>query len=282
MRDSRRRRRQVEAVGPCGRQRKEISLTTWVTDLRHVAYSLHQIGTSLYDLGRIHQSEDSHRRAIDIARMIGDSDQVGKSLHEHAMCLFMRGHVRDAMRGFFRARHLSRVTNVRFEPMDWQHIGMCFMECDRLAKALKYFRVAEKLYTKAGDDATLAELYSIIAQCHLLDRAYDAAAQNASIAERKSRESGVAEFIARAGFMVSIAALVREPGDRSHADRVATEVHRARDSELFALYLDELYLCAQTSCRLGDAVATDRANAIARYRDLGNEHRQKSLAAWRP
>jgi tetratricopeptide (TPR) repeat protein len=259
---------------------RSIELSSQVGDLRHVAYSLHQLGTSSYELGKIDEAETYHLLASRYARTIGDLDQYGKSFHELGMCLWMRGRLAPALRLFFKSRRLARLTSVRFEPMDLQHIGICYWEASRYDKAFYYLDAAERLYVQVKDFDTVVEARSALCILLLKRGACDAANEYLKAMLEVAASTTMRDYRLRATFTEALHALicVGPKPERQHA--VLAAIAGIRQAGLLSLFLEVVHACAVLNVALGPGAASLKAHAAALNARLGNALRSKALADW--
>lgn len=260
---------------------ESIDLSTRDGDIRHVMFSFHQLGTAHYDLGEFSQAREYHLKAMDIARVIGDFAQIDNSEHELGMLDFLSGRLADSICRFKRGIHIAKKTGrLEFVPMDLQHIGIAFMEGDKLGAADRHLHEAKAGYEAIGDEITLSELQCYLAEYYLMTggvRALGAAQAGYEIASRK----GAREYQTRGKFMVGL--VLHLNGE--HADgqsKIAEGIHIAKSEEFMALLLDELYLCAKFAVK---GVRVEEFSnlvrwAISVYSESGNVLRRQRLESY--
>lgn len=258
---------------------ESINLSTRDGDIRHVMFSFHQLGTAHYDLGEFSQSKEYHLKAMEIARVIGDFAQMDNSEHELGLLDFLSGKLINSICRFRRGIHIAKKTGrVEFIAMDLQHIGIAYMEGDKLETAGKYLLKAKRRYESIGDEITLSELQSYLAEYYLrvedTEKALDAARAGLEIATRK----GLREYESRADFMQGLVLYTKGDYANGYA-RMCNAIQAAQSEEFMALLLDQLYLCAQFRVtEMPCEGMSDLARwALGTYAGIANQKRSETL-----
>lgn len=103
---------------------------------------------------------------------------------------FLSGRLLDSIRRFGRGVRIARETGrSEYVPMDLQHIAIAFMDGGKLRAAGRYLLKAKEEYEETGDELTLSELHSYIAEYYLSlgenARALEAARTGLDLASRQ-------------------------------------------------------------------------------------------------
>jgi tetratricopeptide (TPR) repeat protein len=162
--------------------------------------------------------------------------------------------------------------------MDLQHIAIAFMEAGKLKAAGRYLLKAKAGYEATGDESTLSELQSYVAEYYLLlgetAKALGAARDGLELASL----NGVGEYTSRGEFMAGLAEYLggEHAGGRA---RMCRAISAAEGQGFMALILDQIYLCARFEVRdLGCGGLADLAKwAVATYSELGNDCRCRTV-----
>jgi tetratricopeptide (TPR) repeat protein len=258
---------------------ESITLSARDGDIRHVMFSHHQLGTAYYDLGQFSKSREYHLKAAETARVIGDLAQMDNSEHELGMLDFLSGRLSDCVRRFRRAiRMASETGRSEYVPMDLQHIAIAFMEGSKLKAAGRHLLKAKEGYEATGDELTLSELQSYIAEYYLLlgenAKALEAAREGIEIASRM----GAGEYLSRAEFMAGLA----EYAGGDHAGgraRMCRAILAAEGQGFMALAMDQIYLCARFAVKEMECagLAALAEWAVTTYSELGNDCRRRMI-----
>jgi tetratricopeptide (TPR) repeat protein len=254
---------------------QSIKLSSAQGDLHHVAFSWHQLGTLSYDQGLFVDSKEYHLQSLRIATAVGDFAEVGKSEHELGMLDFLAGNLQIAVRRFRKSIRIANRTGRWMDTgMDWQHIAIVFMECGKMKAAARSFTEAERLYIKADDKETIAELYAYLAQYHLEKNEPALALENAWRSLGLAEASGVKEFVFRAEFMIGLSQ--HQCGDTNDSiGKITRPILSAREHGIKALLLDQIYLCARYNIVLEQSseLAECLKWVMDTYKELGNSAR---------
>lgn len=252
---------------------ESIMLSSRDGDIRHVMFSHHQLGTAYYDLGQFSKSREYHVRAAGTAGVIGDLAQIDNSEHELGMLDFLSGRLLDSIRRFRRGIRIARETGrSEYVPMDLQHIAIAFMDGGKLKAARRYFLKAKEGYEETGDELTLSELHSYIAEYYLSlgenAKALEAAREGLELASRQ----GVGEYVSRADFISGLAEYLGGDHEGGRV-RMCHAILSAKEQGFMALILDQVYLCARFKVwDLGCAGMEGLVRwAVATYSDLEND-----------
>jgi tetratricopeptide (TPR) repeat protein len=258
---------------------ESIALSSRDGDIRHVMFSHHQLGTAYYDLGQFSKSREYHMRAARTAGVIGDLAQMHNSGHELGMLDFLSGRLLDSVRCFRRGIRLAGETGrSEYVPMDLQHIAIAFMEGRKLKAAGRYLLKAREGYEEMGDELTLSELHSYIAEYYLSlgenAKALEAAREGLEFASRQ----GVDEYISRADFISGLAEYLGGDHESGRA-RMCHAILSAKEQGFMALILDQIYLCARFKVwDLGCEGLEGLVRwAVATYSELGNDCRRRTI-----
>jgi tetratricopeptide (TPR) repeat protein len=258
---------------------ESLALSSRDGDIRHVMFSYHQLGTAYYDLGQFSKSREYHLRAAGTAGVIGDLAQIDNSEHELGMLDFLSGQLLDSIRRFRRGIRIARETGrSEYVPMDLQHIAIAFMEGGKLKAAGRYLLKAKEGYEERGDELTLSELHSYIAEYYLSlgenAKALEAAREGLELASRE----GVGEYLSRADFISGLAEYLGG-GQEGGRARMCHAILSAKEQGFMALILDQIYLCARFKVwDLGCEGQGGMARwAVATYSELGNDCRRRTI-----
>jgi len=258
---------------------ESIALSSRDGDVRHVMFSHHQLGTAYYDLGQFSKSREYHLRAAGTAGIIGDLAQMDNSEHELGMLDFLSGRLPDSVRRFRRGVRIAGETGrSEYVPMDLQHIAIAFMEGGKLKAAGRYLLKAKEGYEETGDELTLAELHSYIAEFYLSlgenAKALEAAREGLELASRQ----GVGEYLSRADFISGMAEYLGGDHDGGCA-RMCHAILSAKEQGFMALILDQIYLSARFKVwGLGCEGLEGLVRwAVATYSELENDCRRRTI-----
>lgn len=258
---------------------ESLALSSRDGDIRHVMFSYHQLGTAYYDLGQFSKSREYHMRAAGTAGVIGDLAQIDNSEHELGMLDFLSGRLLDSIRRFRRGIRIFRETGrSEYVLMDLQHIAIALMERGKLKAAGRYLLKVKEGYEERGDELTLSELHSYIAEYYLSlgenAKALEAAREGLELASRE----GVGEYLSRADFISGLAEYLGGDQEGGRA-RMCHAILSAEEQGFMALILDQIYLCARFKVwDLGCEGLEGLVRwAVATYFKIGNDCRRRTI-----
>lgn len=242
--------------------------------IRHVAFTHHQLGTLSYDLAEFTASLASFEQANNLAATLGDQELLASALHGLGLVAFQAGEISRALRYFRTSASIERsLGRTSYLPISWQHVGICLLEAERLARAESYLLQARDGYRAVQDPANLSELLSYLGQCYL-ERGEPAQAASAmQEAEELANQAELQVNVIRAQHMMGIlqakTGRSQDHGQVEHAilasDRLGAKI----------LVLDLVYLTARAGLQLsGDPRLAPIVEWTARtYREIGNAGR---------
>jgi tetratricopeptide (TPR) repeat protein len=248
-------------------------------NLRHAAWARYQRGICRYYMADMKEAREQLNLAHEIAARLADLNHMGNVEHGLALVEFFGGQLASSIRRCRRSMHYTRATGqAAFVGMDWQQVGLCFREANKLSAARRCFDRAMKSYRDAQDTATPAELMALVALLELDDGKLDAARSSARRALRLARQSQMPEFQIRAEFTVGLVKW-RDAKSEESLRAMATAIEAAERVQLRVLTLDFIYEVLRVGIRsLPIPRWTDHLRWTAKtYEALGNTKRRAAM-----
>lgn len=218
-------------------------------NLRHAAWARYQRGICRYYMADMKEAREQLNIAHEIASRLADLNHMGNVEHGLALVEFFEGQLASSIRRCRRSMHYTRATGqAAFVGMDWQQVGLCFRETNKLAAARRCFDRASQSYRKAQDTATPAELTALMALLELDYGKLDAARSSARRAVRLAKQSQMPEFQIRAEFTVGLVKW-RDTKSEESLRAMATAIEAAERVQLRVLTLDFIYEALRAGIR---------------------------------
>jgi tetratricopeptide (TPR) repeat protein len=251
-------------------------------NLRHASWARYQRGICRYYLADPKEAREQFRYAREIASRLADLNHMGNVEHGMALVEFLEGRLPSSIRRCRSSMRYSRQTGqTAFDGMDWQQIGVCFLEARRLPAARRCFEHAARRYRNAKDTVTPAELATYTALLELEAANVPAARRNALRAVRLARYSQMPEYQIRADFILGLVRWVETRSERN-CQAMTNALLDAKRAQLLVLALDFAYQAVRVGLHASPLAEWVEAYSWSAklYAELGNSKRAEAMTVW--